>query len=145
VREQRWATPSENGRIDTGVKPGPAPKRSGLCRQVEATRHTMADALTRIFGEQRPAFARMTEEELIEKIAVRVASKLSNVPKPQPSGENKYVRDRETAELLGVSAGTLRYWRSRRPPSGPPVTKLGKMVLYLGQGVGAVLERADCW
>jgi predicted DNA-binding transcriptional regulator AlpA len=72
----------------------------------------------------------MAEEELIEKIAGRVVARLGNAPKPQPGTENRYVNDKGAAKFLGVSAHTLRAWRSKKPPSGPSVTRIGKMVLY---------------
>jgi hypothetical protein len=50
--------------------------------------------------------------------------------KPSPLSNQRYVRDVEAAAFLGVSAFTLRSWRSRGEPCGPPVTRMGKMVMY---------------
>lgn len=101
-----------------------------LQKRIEAVRDCVTDSLVRFFGEQRPAFTGLQEEELIERIAGSVVARLANTPKPEPSAENKYVSDRRAAHFLGVSAHTLRAWRSRKPSSGPPVTRIGEMVLY---------------
>lgn len=101
-----------------------------LQKRIEAVRDCVTDSLARFFGEQRPAFIGLREEELIERIAGGVVTRLSNAPKSQSSAENKYVSDKKAAHFLGVSAHTLRAWRSRKPTSGPPVTRIGKMVLY---------------
>jgi hypothetical protein len=42
-----------------------------LQKRIDTARDTVADALTRIFGERRPAFSGLAEEELIERIADR--------------------------------------------------------------------------
>ena len=101
-----------------------------LQKRIEAVRDCVTDSLVRFFGEQRPVFTGLKEEELIERIAGSVVARLSNAPKSQPSAENKYVSDKKAAHFLGVSAHTLRAWRSRKPSSGPPVTRIGEMVLY---------------
>ena len=41
-------------------------------KRIGAVRDCVTDSLTRIFGEERPAFSALAEEELIEKIAGRV-------------------------------------------------------------------------
>jgi DNA-binding transcriptional MerR regulator len=51
-------------------------------------------------------------------------------PKPKTEAEPLYLREHAAAKLLGVSASALRSWRSKRRTLGPPVTKVGKMVLY---------------
>jgi hypothetical protein len=101
-----------------------------LQKRIEVVQDSVANALVRLFGEERPAFAGLDEEALIEKIAASVVARLSNAPKYQSSAENKYVSDKKAGHFLGVSAHTLRAWRSRKPSSGPPVTRIGKMVLY---------------
>jgi hypothetical protein len=47
-----------------------------LQKRIDAVRDSVADSLTRIFGEERPAITALAEEELIEKIAGRVVSRL---------------------------------------------------------------------
>lgn len=101
-----------------------------LQKRVEAVLDSVANALIRLFGEQRPAFAGLQEEELIERIAGRVVARLVPSPKPQPQGQKRYVREMEAAAFLGVSVFTLQSWRSKRTPSGPPFTKVGSMVMY---------------
>jgi predicted DNA-binding transcriptional regulator AlpA len=59
-----------------------------------------------------------------------VVARLGTAPKPHAQGEKRYVREKEAAKYLGVSAATLRSWKSKRSPSGPPVTRMGKMVMY---------------
>jgi hypothetical protein len=84
---------------------------------------SVADSLVRLFGEQRPSFAGLQEEKLIERIAGRVADRLGSSQKPQAQGEKRYTRDKEAATFLGVSVATLRSWRSRGEPCGLPVSR----------------------
>jgi hypothetical protein len=101
-----------------------------LQKRIDAVRDCVTDSLTRIFGEERPAMAALAEEELIERIAGRVVALMGSTPTFKPSGDKRYVRDTVAAKLLGVSAKTLRCWRGRRPYTGPPVTRIDRMVLY---------------
>jgi hypothetical protein len=114
-------------------------------KRIEAVRDCVTDSLVRFFGEQRPTLTGLKEEELIEKIAGSVVARLANTPKPQPSAENKYVSDKRAAHFLGVSAHTLRAWRSRKPSSGPPVTRIGKMVLYSVKELEKYMEHLTVW
>jgi predicted DNA-binding transcriptional regulator AlpA len=59
-----------------------------------------------------------------------VVARLGTPPKPQAKSEQRYVREKEAAAFLGVSVSTLQGWRSRATGSGPPVTKVGGMVMY---------------
>jgi hypothetical protein len=59
-----------------------------------------------------------------------LVTRLGTTPKPQPKGEQRYVREHAAAAFLGVSVSALRSWRSKRSPSGPPVTRIDRMVLY---------------
>lgn len=111
-----------------------------LQKRIEAVRDSVADSLVRLFGEQRPAFTGLREEELIEKIAGRVVARLGTTPKPQALGEQRYVRDKAAAAFLGVSVATLRSWRSRGEPCGPPVTRTGRMVMYSMKGLEEFME-----
>jgi hypothetical protein len=106
-----------------------------LQKRIEAVRDSVAAALVRLFGEQSPAFSGLAEEEIVERIAGRVVARLNIAPMSQPTANRKYVREKEAAGFLGVSVSALRDWRSRRPPSGPPVTKLDKMVMYSVKGL----------
>jgi predicted DNA-binding transcriptional regulator AlpA len=101
-----------------------------LQKCIEEMRDSVADSLVRLFGEERPAFDGLREEALIERIARTVVARLGTSPKLQAGGETRYVRDIEAAAFLGVSAHTLRAWRSRGKPSGPPFAKIGNMVMY---------------
>ena len=101
-----------------------------LQERIDALRDSVMDSLVCIFGEQRPAFSGLQEEELIERIAGRVAAKLGTSPKTQGREAARYIREMEAARFLGVSVSTLRSWRSRGNPTGPPVTKVGGMVMY---------------
>jgi predicted DNA-binding transcriptional regulator AlpA len=83
----------------------------------------------------------LREEELIERIAGRVADRLGSSPNPQAKGEQRYVRDIEAAEFLGVSVFTLRSWRSRGEPCAPPVTRMGRMVMYSMKGLEQFMEQ----
>jgi hypothetical protein len=111
-----------------------------LQKRIDAARDCVTDSLTRIFGEERPAFAALAEEEFIEKLAGRVVSRLGTLPKSPAKGEQRYVHDVEAAKYLGVSAATLRNWRSKSSPSGPPVTRMGRMVMYSKKGLERFME-----
>ena len=79
-------------------------------------RDSVADSLLRLFGEERPVFRGLNEEEMIERIAIRVVARLGATLKPQANGGQRYVRESEAASFLGVSVFTLRAWRSRGGP-----------------------------
>jgi hypothetical protein len=102
-----------------------------LQKRIEAVRDCVTDSLVRFFGEQRPAFTGLQEEELIEKIAGGVVARLGTPPpKPTTEAEPQYLREHAAARLLGVSASALRSWRGKRRTLGLPVTRVGRMVLY---------------
>jgi predicted DNA-binding transcriptional regulator AlpA len=101
-----------------------------LQKRIDAVRDCVTASLTRIFGEERPAIASLAEEEFLEKLAGRVADRLGNLPAAKKQTSNRHVRDVEAAAFLGVSVSTLRSWRSRGEPGGPPVTRMGRMVMY---------------
>jgi hypothetical protein len=101
-----------------------------LQKRIEVVRDCVTDSLVRFFGEQRPAFTGLNEEELIERIAGSVVARIDSTPKPPAQAEKRYVREKEAAAFLGVSASTLRSWRGKRRTLGLPVTRVGKMVLY---------------
>ena len=101
-----------------------------LQKRIEAARDTVSDSLTRIFGEQHQSISGFAEKELIERIVAGVLARVSDSPKPEPSRENRYLREREAAKLLGVSQHTLRAWRSRGSPTGLPYARFGRVLLY---------------
>lgn len=101
-----------------------------LQKRIEAVQHSVTGSLTRIFGEERPAFTGLKEEELIERIAGSVIARFGTYRRAQARGETRYVRDVEAAAFLGLSVSTLRSWRSRGKPTGPPFAKVGGMVMY---------------
>jgi hypothetical protein len=101
-----------------------------LQKRIDAVRGCVTDSLTRIFGEERPAIAALAEEELIERIAGRVAARLGALPAAKKQIDNRYVREKEAAAFLGVSVFSLRSWRSRGEPCGPPFPRMGSMVMY---------------
>jgi hypothetical protein len=101
-----------------------------LQKRIEAVRDLVSASLVRLFGEHRPAFTGLQEEEIIERIAGSVVTRLGDAPKPQAKGEQRYVREHAAAAFLGMSVSPLRSWRSRRPFCGPPVTRISRMVLY---------------
>ena len=45
-------------------------------KRIDAVRDCVSDSLTHIFGDKRPANTALAEEELIEKLAGRVAARL---------------------------------------------------------------------
>ncbi len=101
-----------------------------LQKRIDAVRDCVTDSLTRIFGDERPAITALAEEELIEKLAGRVAARLGTSTQSNAQGEKRYVRDIEAATFLGVRVGKLRSWRSKREPCGPSVTRISRMVMY---------------
>jgi hypothetical protein len=102
-----------------------------LQKRINAVRDCVTDSLTRIFGEERPAMAALAEEDFIEKLAGRVAVRLGALPAAAKKQiGNRYVREKEAAAFLGVSAFSLRSWRSRGTSCGLPFTKVGSMVMY---------------
>jgi predicted DNA-binding transcriptional regulator AlpA len=106
----------------------------------------VAESLVHLFGQDRAAFAGLRNEELIERISVSVADRLGTTSKPQGKRGQRYVRDVEAAKYLGVSPATLRSWRSKRLTSGPPVTRMGNMVMYSLKSLEQYMEertRAD--
>ena len=109
--------------------------------RIDSVRDCVTDSLTRIFGEERPAIAALAEEELIEKLAGRVAARLVAVPATPKQIGNRYVREKEAAEFLGVSVKTLRAWRSRGTASNVLFTKLGSMVMYPMKELEQLMEQ----
>ena len=47
-----------------------------LQERIDAVRECITDSLTRIFGDERPTFAALSEEELIERIDGRAVARL---------------------------------------------------------------------
>jgi hypothetical protein len=74
--------------------------------------------------------AALAEEEFIEKLAGRVASRVGAVPATKKDIGNRYVREKEAATFLGISVFSLRSWRSRGSGGGPSWTRVGGMVMY---------------
>jgi hypothetical protein len=50
-------------------------------------------------------------------------------------------RRRTLAASLGVSFFTLQSWRSKGSPSGPPVTRIDRIVLYSMKGLERLMEQ----
>jgi hypothetical protein len=83
----------------------------------------------------------LQEEALIERIAGSVVVRLGTLPpKSKTEAEPQYLREHAAAKYLGVSASTLRSWRGKRRTLGPPVTRVGKMVLYSVKGLEQFME-----
>jgi predicted DNA-binding transcriptional regulator AlpA len=112
-----------------------------LQERIDAVRDCVTNSLTRIFGDERPALAGFAEEEFIEKLAGRVVGRLSNQPTTTKTQlGNRYIREKEAAEFLGVSVKTLRCWRSSVNGDHPPVTRVGSMVMYSKKGLEEYME-----
>src|ERR1019366_6874346 len=99
-----------------------------LQKRIEAVRDSVADALVRLFGEERPAIAALAEENLIEKLAGRGSARLGSLPATKKQIDNRYIREKEAAVMLGMSVFTLQSWRSKG--TGPLFRKVGTMVMY---------------
>ena len=72
-----------------------------LQKRIEAVQDCVANALVRLFGEERPAFAGLQEEAFIERVAGRVAARLGSLPAAKKQIGNRYVREKE-ASLIRV-------------------------------------------
>jgi predicted DNA-binding transcriptional regulator AlpA len=70
-----------------------------------------------------------------------VVARLGTPPQSQAQGEKRYVREKEAAAFLGVSVSALRSWRSKRSPSGPPVTRIDRMVFYSMKGLEQFMQQ----
>jgi hypothetical protein len=73
-----------------------------------------------------------------------VSSKISGSSPPSASvgrfwGE--LLTECETAELLRLSQGTLRYWRRIRERRGPPFVKIERLVRYRVGDLNAYLRK----
>ena len=112
-----------------------------LQKRIEAVRDCVTDSLVRFFGDERPTFAALSEEELIERIDGRAVARLGALPAAKKQIDNRYVREKEAAAFLGVSVFSLRSWRSRGEPCSPPVTRMGKMVMYSMKGLEQFMEQ----
>jgi predicted DNA-binding transcriptional regulator AlpA len=111
-----------------------------LQKRIYDVRDCVTDSLTRIFGEERPAIAALAEEELIERLAGRVAARLGTLPTAETQIDNRYIREKEAAAFLGVSVSTLQGWRSRGEPCSPPFSKVGGMVMYSMKALEEYME-----
>ena len=112
----------------------------GLQKRIDVVRDCVMDSLTRIFGDEHPAIAALSEEDFIEKLAGRVAARLGTQPAAPKQIGNRYLREKEAAAFLGVSVHTLRAWRSRAYGDHPPVTKVGSMVMYSKEALEEYME-----
>jgi hypothetical protein len=83
-----------------------------LQKRLEAVRDSVTDSLVRLFGEERPAFTGLQEEELIEKLAGRVLPRLRSLLAAKKQVGDRYVREHAAAAFLCVSVFTLQSWRS---------------------------------
>ena len=111
-----------------------------LQKRIDAVRECVTDSLARIFGEERPAIAALAEEDFIEKLVGRVAVRLGTQPATTRKLDNRYVREREAAEFLGVSVHSLRSWRSRGSSLTLPMTKVNGMVMYSTRALEEFME-----
>jgi hypothetical protein len=100
-----------------------------LEKRVNSVRESLGKAITELFGTDRQAIPALEVAALAARVAEAVVSRLS-VPSQVSSARKQYVREREAAEYMGVSVAALRSWRLRRSKTGPPFTRLGRMVMY---------------
>jgi len=100
-----------------------------LEKRVNSVRESLGKAITELFGTDRQAFPALQEAALAARIAEAVVTRLP-IPSPTATARKQYVREREAAEYMGVKVSTLRAWRLLRSKSGPPFTRVGRMVMY---------------
>jgi hypothetical protein len=100
-----------------------------LENRVGTVHDSIAKAIVELFGTDRRTFSALQEAALAVRVAEAVVSRL-----PAPSQglniRNKYVREREAADYMGIKVSTLRAWRLRRSKNGPPFTRVGRTVMY---------------
>lgn len=100
---------------------------------VESLRDAVRKSVLELFGPNRQAFPALEDAALAASIADAVVSRLpiAQAMLPRPSNvQRHFVREREAAEYIGVKVTTLRAWRMHRSNSGPPFTRVGRMVMY---------------
>jgi predicted DNA-binding transcriptional regulator AlpA len=100
-----------------------------LERRVNSVRESLGKAIKELFGTDRQALPALQEAALAARVAEAVVSRLP-VPSHAPIARKQYVREREAADYMGVKVSTLRAWRLLRSKSGPPFTRVGRMVMY---------------
>ena len=71
-------------------------------KRTDAMRDCVTDALTRIFGEERPAFAGLQEEAFMERVAERVVARLKARPKTQVYAT---IAESDLEDAIGASEG----------------------------------------
>src|ERR1035437_5216223 len=67
-----------------------------LQKRIEAVRDCVTDSLVRFFGVERPTFAALSEEELIERLDGRAVARLGALPAAKKQIDN---RDRKSTRL----------------------------------------------
>jgi len=96
---------------------------------IDCLRESLRKSVAELFGPDCPAFSALQGAALATRIAEALVSRLP-VPPQTPNVRNRYVREREAAEYMGVKVSTLRAWRLRRSKAGPQFTRVGRMVMY---------------
>jgi DNA-binding transcriptional regulator YiaG len=95
--------------------------------------HTLCGSFQEVIAatsEMRPdALPRQRESEIAVRIVEGVISRLK-ITTPTATRREKYLREREVAEYMGVNVATLRAWRLRRSKNGPPFSRLGRVIMY---------------
>jgi hypothetical protein len=97
-------------------------------RQVEALRVSIGVLETQLTQDDNTRSA-PEEERLVARIVDGVLSRLAPTSSDRRN-DRQYLREKEAAEYLGVSVFSLRSWRSKGSSSGPPYTRLGRIVVY---------------
>jgi excisionase family DNA binding protein len=80
-------------------------------------------------------------EDLIERIAAKVAERFPAPPSPAalPPQQADYLTTKQAAKLLALSVGTLEGWRSRG--DGPAFVKIGTAIRYSRADLDAWLAK----
>jgi len=55
---------------------------------------------------------------------------------------DRMLKEKQAAEMLGVSPNTLRTWRSRPPVNAPRHTKVGRCIRYSENELRRYIERS---
>jgi len=103
-----------------------------LCKietQVRDLRESVQSVIEATTGPKIAGPSPQEERQMAIRIAESVVSRLQGAM-TSTIRRDRFLREREVAEYMGIKVATLRAWRLRRSKIGPPFTRLGRMILY---------------
>jgi DNA-binding transcriptional regulator YiaG len=97
--------------------------------QVRNLRESVQFVIEATTGPKITVLSPQEERQMAIRIAESVVSSLQGAM-TSALRRDRFLREREVAEYMGINVATLRAWRLRRSKIGPPFTRLGRMILY---------------